>query len=130
MDNLWKYLTTMIVLILYAIAIVVYESITKGDEYILKIIAFSLVAIFLVFVNIPYFQDTIENETTIVIAEYVKYQPGRLGTQRLFFVSDEKEIELEDLLINRPVALLEKGAVYEIEYYNNSKLIKEYKLIK
>ena len=54
---------------------------------------------------------------------------GRLGTQRLFFVSDEKEIKLEDLLINRPVALLEEGAMYEIEYYNNSKLIKEYKLI-
>ena len=53
MDNLWKYLTIMIVLILFAIAIVVYESITKGDEYIFKIIAFSLVAIFLVSVNIP-----------------------------------------------------------------------------
>ena len=130
MDNLWKYLTIMIVLILFAIAIVVYESITKGDEYIFKIIAFSLVAIFLVSVNIPYFQDAIENETTIVIAEYVKYQPGRLGTQILFFVSDEKEIKLEDLLINRPVALLEEGAIYEIEYYNNSKLIKEYREVK
>lgn len=129
MDNLWKYLTTVIVLILYAIAIVVYESITKGDEYIFKIIAFSLGVILMVFVNIPYFQDAIENETTIVIAEYVKYQPGRLGTQILFFVSDEKEIELEDLLINRPVAHLEEGEIYEIEYYNNSKLIKEYRKV-
>ena len=84
----------------------------------------------MVFVNIPYFQDAIENETTNVIAEYVKYQPGRLGTQRLFFVSDKKEIKLEDLLINRPVAHLEEGKIYEIEYYNNSKLIKEYREVK
>ncbi|MBR3845453.1 MAG: hypothetical protein IKM40_02615 [Clostridia bacterium] len=130
MDNLWKYLTTVIALILYAIAIVVYESIKKGDEYIFKIIAFSLGVILMVFVNIPYFQDAIENETTNVIAEYVKYQPGRLGTQRLFFVSDKKEIKLEDLLINRPVAHLEEGKIYEIEYYNNSKLIKEYREVK
>lgn len=130
MNNLWICLTTIIVLILCSIGIVIYESIIKRDEHILKIIIFSLVAIFLVFAHIPYWQDAIENETTIIVAEYVEYQPGSFITgQRLFFVCEEGKIELRAPTITRPIAYLKEGETYEIEYFNHSKVIKEYRLI-
>lgn len=129
MNNLWIILSTIIVLILFGIGIVVYESISKGNEYVLKIIVFSLVVIFLIFGHIPYWQDAIENKTTIIIAEYVKHQPGSIGTERLFFINDTGEVRLEAPILKRPLAYLIDGKTYEIEYFNHSKVIKEFRLV-
>ena len=116
MSNIWIYLSRNIFVILIGIGIIVYEFVTKKKEYIPKVIFCLLCIAFLIYDSTPSFQDVIEQETTTVIAEYIRYENGSIGMKRLCFEGDMGKISLEAPIITRPVANLEEGKIYEIEY--------------
>ena len=113
------------------VGVIIYHIICKPDYHILKTIAFVCMIIVMLFFDIPYFQDMAEGETTVVIAKYVDFQSSntRVGTRKVFFVKDGRQFELFVPGLARDVAKLQEGKVYEIEYFNNSQLIKSYRLI-
>ena len=131
MNNLWTLLGITIAVVVFAIGFVIYLCITKPDYYIIKSLFIICLAIFFAITDIPYMKDVIEQETTTIIAEYHHFQPSNTppGTRKLFFESQDGELWLLATTISRTVAYMEEGKTYEIEYFNNSKVIKEYKRI-
>ncbi len=131
MNNLWTLLGITIFVVVVSIGFVIYAFVTKTDYYILKSLFIIGLAIFFTITDIPYMEDVIEQETTTIIAEYHHFQPSntRPGTRTLFFESQNGELRLLATTISRTVAYMEEGKTYEIEYFNNSKVIKEYRLI-
>ena len=129
MSNIWIVLSGRIFLILLASGVIIYELKTKKKEYIIKTIFCLICIVFFIVISIPHLQDVIEQKTTIVIADYVRYEPAAKGSQRLYFISNSGEFSLEAPRVTRPVANLKEGKTYEIEYYNNTKIIKSYRLI-
>lgn len=131
MNNLWTLLGITIFVIVVSIGFVIYALVTKTDYYILKSLFIIGIAIFFAITDIPYMKDVIEQETTTIIVEYHHFQPSntRPGTRTLFFESQNGELRLLATTISRTVAYMEEGKTYEIEYFNNSKVIKEYRLI-
>ena len=129
MSNLGIYLSMNIFFILVGIGVIIYEFVTKAKEYIPKAIFCLICIAFLIYNSTPAFKDVIEQETTTVIAEYVRYQNGSIAMRNLYFIGDMGEISLEAPAAARIVPKLSEGKTYEVEYYNNSKLIKGFKLI-
>lgn len=132
MNNLWTLLGITIFVVVVSIGFVIYAFVTKTDYYILKSLFIIGLAIFFIITDIPYMKDVIEQETTTIIAEYHHFQPSNTppGTRKLLFESQDGELWLLATTISRTVAYMEEGKTYEIEYYNNSKVIKEYREVK
>lgn len=132
MNNLWTLLGITIFVVIVSIGYIIYACIVKPNYYIIQILFIACLAIFFVITDIPYIKDVIEQETTVVIAEYKHYQTGNTnpGTRRLFFETENGELDLLATTISGTVGYMEEGKTYEIEYYNNSKVIKEYREVK
>lgn len=129
MNNLWSVYAITLIGICGLIVGAIMEFCEKKNHYVLKTILFICLAIILFVIDFSCFQDLVEQNTTTVVAEYVKYTDGRTGATRLYFSSEDGQFDLNASVWTRTVADLEKGKTYEIEYFNNSKVIKEYKLI-
>ncbi|MBP3576090.1 MAG: hypothetical protein J6J55_06290 [Paludibacteraceae bacterium] len=131
MSNIWLALIPTFFVIVVGIGVIIYHAMCKPDYHILKIIAFMCMIIAMLVFNIPYFRDMSEGETTVVVAEYVDFQSSstRIGARKVFFIENGRQFELFVPALGRYAAKLQEGTVYEIEYFNNSKLIKSYKLI-
>lgn len=131
MSNIWLALIPTILVSIVSIGTIIYQFLCKSDYYILKIIAFVCVMVAMIIFSMPYFQDLTENETTIVVAEYKGFEHNsKVGTRKVQFIQDGRMLELFVPAYARDVAKLQEGQTYEIEYFNNSKLIKSYKPIK
>lgn len=105
---------------------------TKKPNYHIPKIVFCVACIIALFVyNIPIIKDLVEGETTVVVAEYSDFQSSntRPGTRKVFFRANNKKYTLYIPTFTRDVAGLETGKIYEIEYFNNSKVIKSYEII-
>ena len=82
--------------------------------------------------DLPYYKDLTTKDTTVIVAEYVKFQSSNTlpGTRMLIFINEHgQEISLYIPTITRAVAKMETGRTYEVEFFNNSKVIKEYVLV-
>ena len=75
--------------------------------------------------------NKVKKETAEVIAVYVEYQTGNVhpGARRLFFENGEDEFNLLAPIITKEHVKMEVGKTYKIEYFDNSKVIKDYELI-
>jgi hypothetical protein len=104
--------------------------ISKPNYYVLKTIFFiGLAVTTLGFAN-PYFQDMIYEETTIIVAEYETFhRNGKNLDPTVIFVGENCQYELRVPKYSGDLANLKEGKVYEVEFFNNSKLIKSYRLI-
>lgn len=131
MNSLWYIFGLMIFCIIVAIGFTIYECVNKNNYYILKSLFVIALAITFIILNTPYIQDAFEQETTTIIAEYVDYINGNSdpGTTKMYFKTSNQTWTLFGATHSRIVAKMEKGKIYEIEYFNNSKLIKTYRLI-
>ena len=130
MSNIWLALIPTFFVFVVSIGVIIYQFIFKSDYYILKIIAFVCVMVAMFIFSAPYFQDMVGNETTVVVAEYNGFeQNSKVGTRKVRFVENGKVLELFVPGYARDVAKLQDGQTYEIEYFNNSKVIKSYKPI-
>ena len=76
-------------------------------------------------------KDLAKQETTEVIAVYVEYQTGNVhpGARRLFFENENNEFNLLASVIKKEHVKMKVGKTYKIEYFDNSKVIKNYELI-
>ena len=131
MSNIWLALVPTFFVIVVSIGVIIYHVVCKPDYHILKIIAFVCMIIALLAFNAPYFQDMAEGETTVVVAKYVEFRSGNApaGASKVFFVENGRQFKLFVPAVAGYAAKLQEGAVYEIEYFNHSKLIKSYRLI-
>ena len=114
-----------------AIIATVYEIVTHSKYFRLRIILFAGLVVALSIFQIPTYKDMIEKDTTTVTAEYVKFQSSNTpaGTRKVFFENGNDQFSVYVPTFARIVGKLEVGRTYEIEYFNNSRIVKEYRLI-
>lgn len=130
MSNIVISLIPTFFVIIVSIGVVIYQFTCKPDYYVLKSIAFVCIAVAIFVFSMPYFQDLSENKTTVVVAEYKCFEHNsKVGTRKVLFVKDGRMIELFVPSYARDVAKLQEGQIYEIEYFDNSKIVKSYKPI-
>lgn len=130
MNNILLALIPTILTTVVSTAAIVYYTISKPDYYVLKIIAFIGITIVMFYFATPYFQDLSHEETTTIVAKYDGFhRNSKVGTRKVFFVGENCRYELFVPGYSGDVGKLEIGKIYEIEYFNNSKLIKSYSLI-
>ena len=113
------------------IGAIVYEIVKRPKYFWLRIILFAGLIVVLSIFEIPTYKDIIEKDTTTVIAEYVEFQTSSTlpCTRKAFFKGENGEFHVYVPIFTRDIAKLEAGKTYEIKYFCNSHVIKEYKLI-
>ena len=131
MGNLWIAMIPTFFVCVVGVCVIIHEIVHKGDFYFLKSVAFACIIIAMFLFYIPHMKDIVGQKTTVVTAEYIDYQDGNTApcTLKVFFMINNRQIELIVPTFTRDVAKLEPGEIYEIEYFNNSKVIKSYKLV-
>lgn len=132
MTNIWLLLAISIVAYIIIIGFIIFNFIKKGKWYIIINLCMCLMLAWLIVSDYPYYKDLTAKETTVIVAEYVKFQSSntRPGTRMLVFVNENgQKFSLYIPTVTRAVAKMEIGKTYEIEYFNNSKVIKEYILV-
>ena len=112
------------------IGVILYEIIKKPKYFLLKIVVFLGLIVALLIFDIPIYKDMVEKSTNTVTAEYVEFQASNTlpCTRKAFFRGDGGQIYVYVPIFTRDIAKMEIGKTYEIEYFCNSHVIKEYKL--
>ena len=131
MNNLWSLLCITVAVAVFAIGFTIYEFVTKEKYRIVKCLFIACIAVFFIVTDFPYMQDLFEQKTTTEIAEFSHFQSSNTapGTRKLFFKTEGNDLVLIVPTIARIVGNMEEGRIYEIEYFNNSKVVKEIQLI-
>lgn len=113
------------------IGAVAYEIIKKPKYFGLKIFVFVCLIVTLLIIDIPIYKDMIGKNTNTVIAEYVEFQSSNTSpcTRKAYFKGENGRFHVYVPIFTRDIAKLEVGKTYEIEYFCNSHVIKEYKLL-
>lgn len=108
---------------------IINEFIKKRENYILNIIAISVVWVIAIMASFPSFKDLVEQKTTVVVGVYEKYERGTKESNKLYIDNGDETIKLIVPRVNRDVTILEEGRTYRFEYFNNTRIVKEYELI-
>ena len=113
------------------IGAIVSEIIKKNKYFRLKIVVFFSLIVALLIFDFPIYKDMIDKNTNTVIAEYVQFQSSNTlpCTRKAFFKSENGEFYVYVPIFTRDIAKIEIGKTYEVEYFCNSRVIKEYNLI-
>ena len=129
MKNIWLVLIPSLIAYIVCVSAIVYEIIKKPAYQLIKICVFVGVLIFLIITDIPCYKDMAENTTTTVIAEYVEFQSSNTlpGTRKVFFENEDGEFFAYFPTFTRDIAKMEVGQTYEIEYFQNTHIIKSYR---
>ena len=131
MKNIWYIFGTVVIMSVVLLTAAVIVFIRKEKYYILIDLILIATVVFCLILDIPYMKDIVKKETAEVIAVYVEYQTGNVhpGARRLFFENGEDEFNLLAPIITKEHVKMEVGKTYKIEYFDNSKVIKDYELI-
>lgn len=132
MTNIWLLLAISFVAYIIIIGFIIFNFIKKGKWYIVINLCMGFMLAWLIVSDLPYYKDLTTKDTTVIVAEYVKFQSSNTlpGTRMLIFINEHgQEISLYIPTITRAVAKMETGRTYEVEFFNNSKVIKEYVLV-
>ena len=131
MKNIWYIfgVTIFIMVGLIIIGIIIYVKKEKYYKLSETFIIFGV--IFLFIESIPYVKDLTEQETTVITAVYEEYQivSAHSMTRRLILKNEDFVYEIISPIITKIHVKMEIGKTYRIEYYNNTKIIKDYILI-
>lgn len=132
MKNLWYIfgITVFSIIALIIIGIVLYVK--KSKNLILSEILIMIFLVFLIVENVPYIKDITRQETIEITATYVEYQKGSVdpGAWRLIFEDEDCTYKIISPIITKNHVKMKIGKTYKIEYYKNTKTIKNYTLIK
>ena len=131
MKNIWYIFGAIVIASVVLLTAAVIIFIKKEKYYILIDLILIATVVFCLISDIPYMKDLAKQETTEVIAVYVEYQTGNVhpGARRLFFENENNEFNLLAPVITKEHVKMEVGKTYKIEYFDNSKVIKDYELI-
>ena len=131
MKNLW--LASLPYFIVYGLMLLVtiLEFTTNGKQKVFCTLFCIFIIAFMFFYmdHIVLVQDLIEKDTNVIVGEYVKYGRGAVASFRVYIECDGKTYFVHAPAYARIVVDLEEGKTYEIEYFVNSRVIKEFKLI-
>ncbi len=131
MKNIWYIygISVFGVIVLIITGIIFY--IRKDKYYILSEIFIIAMLIFLIVDSVPFIKDITNQETTEITAVYVEYQKGSVdpGAWRLIFENENGTYKIISPIITKIHVKMEVGKTYKIEYFDNSKIIKNYILI-
>jgi hypothetical protein len=130
MKNIWYIFGTIVIMAVVLLTSAVIIFVKKEKHYILIDLILIAIVVFCLILDIPYIKDIAKQETTEVVAVYVKYQTGNVhpGARRLFF-ENEEEFNLLAPIMTKEHVKMEVGKIYKIEYFDNSRIIKSYELI-
>ena len=131
MENIWYIFGTTVIMSIVLLPAAVIFFIKKEKHYILIDLIIIATEVFCLISDIPYMKDIVNKGTTEVIAVYVEYQTGNVhpGARRLFFENEEDEFNLLAPVITKDCVKMKVGKTYKIEYFDNSRVIKNYELI-
>ena len=131
MKNIWYVFGTIVIASVVLLTAAVIIFVKKEKYYILIDLILIVTVVFCLISDIPYMKDLAKQETTEVIAVYVEYQTGNVhpGARRLFFENENNEFNLLASVITKEHVKMKVGKTYKIEYFDNSKVIKNYELI-
>ena len=131
MKNIWYIFSISIFTIIGLIIIGIILYIKKEKFYIISEIIILLFTIFICIDSVPFVQDVVYQETSEVVVTYIECQRGNVdpGAYKFIFKSDTHRYEFIAPKIIKLPTKIEIGKKYKIEYYVNSKVIKEYILI-
>ena len=131
MKNIWCIFGIVVIVAVILLIAAILIFIRRKKYYVLSGIFVLAMAAVLLVLDIPYIKDLAQQETTEVVAVYVKYQTGNVdpGAKRLFFKNGKNEFDLLAPTITKDCVKMKVGKKYKIEYFNNSKVIKKYELI-
>ena len=130
MKNIWLVLLPCFVLYGGLLFVMISEIVTKG-KHILFYTVFCIGTIAYFFIsaqNVLLFQDLIEKETEFAVGECVKYERSTF-TAKIYFENEGESFVMYMPAYSQKRKDMEKGKTYEIEYFENSRVIKEFKLI-
>ena len=131
MKNIWYIFGISVFAFIVLIIAGIIFYIRKDKYYILSEIIIIAMLIFLLVDSAPYIKDITKHETTEITAVYVEYQKGSVdpGAWRLIFENEEDEFNLLAPVITKDCVKMKVGKTYKIEYFDNSRVIKNYELI-
>ena len=131
MKHLWLILIPTFVVYAGGIYGIIYEAINKSNYHCLKSVFLASLLVYFIITDIPYYKDMSKKETETVVAEYVRFQSSNTWpfTRTVFFEDESGELSVYFATYAREVGNMEEGAVYEVEYFCNSRVVKEYKLL-
>ena len=77
------------------------------------------------------YKDIVQKETNTVVAKYIDYQSGNAspGTFKVHFEGEEGVISIYVPVYTRDIIKMEEGKVYEVVYFCNSYVMKEFRLL-
>ena len=130
MENLWYILGPWIIVLIVFVIMTIRTFVKKEKHYILCIFISIVLIAFVFMSNSVYIKDLFENDTTEIIVEYIgDVPPPHAGTVRLCFDDGSERIELLAPRMAKYPVKMERGKIYRIEYFDNSKVMKSYTLI-
>ncbi|MBQ9735221.1 MAG: hypothetical protein IJV96_00360 [Clostridia bacterium] len=131
MKNIFLVFSVTFVCYAVFIGIIVHDVIKKPKFYVLRILFLIGLIVLLTILEIPIYKDMFLQKTHTVVAEYVSYQSSNTlpATQKAFFEGEGGRLYVYIPIYTRDITNLEAGKVYEVEYFYNSHIIKEYKLL-
>lgn len=131
MKNIWCIFGVSVFTFIGLIIIGIILYIKKDKHYIISEIIIIAALIFYIFESIPYVKDITNQKTTEITAVYVEYQEGSVepGAWRLIFENEGETYKIISPIITKIHVKMEVGKTYKIEYFDNSKIIKNYTLI-
>lgn len=131
MKNIFLILIPSFFVCACAIGNIIYHIVKKPKYYLAKTLFLVAVLVALLMLEFPLYMDIFANNTTTVTAEYVGYQSSNteLGTYKAFFEGRGGRFYVYIPMYTWDITKMEEGKIYEIEYFDNSCVMKEYKLI-
>lgn len=131
MKNIWYIFGISVFMFIGLVIVGIILFIKKDKYYILNEMIIIAFLIFLLVDSVPFIKDITKQETTEITAIYVEYQKGSVdpGAWRLIFKNESGTYKIISPIITKIHVKMEVGKTYKIEYFDNSKIIKNYILI-
>lgn len=131
MKNIWYIFSVSVFAFIVLIITGIIFYIRKDKYYILSEIIILAMLIFFIFDSIPYIKDITKEETTEITAVYIEYQKGSVdpGAWRLIFENGNETYKIISPIITKIHIKMEIGKTYKIQYFKNSKVIKNFEFI-
>jgi len=131
MENVWRVLGVILIIIFILIACLAYILIAKKEKHhIFFSIVLSVLVLFVVIRVIPpYVKDLCKQETKIITVVYDGCSSGRdIIKHDLYFIKNGNRKTLYEPIGTKYRFKLKEGQAYTVEYFVYSKIIKNIKL--
>lgn len=113
------------------IGMILHRIIKKPKYWVVHIIVCVCMIVGLFIFDLPFYKDMAREKTYTVVAEYVKYQAKNTipGSFKAYFEGDAGRFHVYVPVYSGDIKHLEEGKTYEVEYFRNSHVLKEYTLL-